>query len=103
MTGGSYGRKAAELEHGGSNSRGWNWYLAGNLFFEDGWRDASPSNVRQFFGKLGRQKEKTSVTLTFAYANNSLQGNALQIRDFWHATTRACIPSPTSLRTVRHS
>ena len=32
---------------------GLNWYLAGNLFAEDGWRDDSPSDVRQLFGKLG--------------------------------------------------
>jgi outer membrane cobalamin receptor len=37
LSGGSFGRKIAELEHGGSNSKGLSWYLAGNLFFEDGW------------------------------------------------------------------
>ena len=55
-----------------------NWYLAGNLFFEDGWRESSPSNVRQFFGKLGWQGTKTVLGLTVAYANNSLIGNGLQ-------------------------
>ena len=30
-----------------------NWYIAGNLFGEDGWRDRSPSDVRQLFGKIG--------------------------------------------------
>ena len=35
---------------------GLHWYLAGNLFAEDGWRDDSPSDVRQFFGKLGWQR-----------------------------------------------
>src|SRR5205085_6601082 len=43
LTGGSFGRGAAEFEHGGSNAKGVNWYLTGNLFFENGWRDASPS------------------------------------------------------------
>ena len=38
---------------------GCNWYLAGNLFAEDGWRDDSPSDVRQFFGKLGWQRRQT--------------------------------------------
>lgn len=77
VSGGSFGRKLADLEHGGS-SGSLNWFLASSLFFEDGWRETSPSNVRQFFGKLGSQRERTSVNLTLAYANNALIGNALQ-------------------------
>jgi len=80
--GGSFGRKMADMEHGGSAANGMHWFLAGNLFFEDGWRDSSPSNVRQFFGKIGRQRQKTSVNLSMAYANNSLYGNGLgEMRD----------------------
>ena len=36
--GGSFGRRAGEIEYGGSNSRGLSWYVAGNLYREDGWR-----------------------------------------------------------------
>lgn len=82
VSGGSFGRKLADLEHGGSTTKGLNWFLAGSLFFEDGWRESSPSNVRQFFGKLGSQRERTSVALTLAYANNSLIGNGLQDQRF---------------------
>lgn len=78
LSGGSFGRLVADVEHGGSNSKGFSWYFAGNLFFEDGWRDDSPSNVRQFFGKLSWQQNRTSLGLTLAYANNSLIGNGLQ-------------------------
>jgi len=78
ISGGSYGRKSVEWEHGGSNSRGLDWYLAGTLFFEDGWREASPSAVRQFFGKLGWQRGNTKLTLTLSYAGNSLTGNGLE-------------------------
>ena len=70
--------KNAEFEHGGSNSKGLSWYVASNLFFEDGWREHSPSNVRQFFGRLGWQNADTSLGLTASYANNSLIGNGLQ-------------------------
>ena len=78
LSGGSFGRKNAEFEHGGSNKWGLNWYAAANLFFEDGWRETSSSNVRQFFGKLGWQGAKTVLGLTFAFANNALTGNGLQ-------------------------
>ncbi len=78
LSGGSFGRKIGELEHGGSTAGGLNWYLASTLLFEDGWRTSSPSNVRQFFGNVGRQGAKTVVGLSVAYANNSLIGNGLQ-------------------------
>src|SRR5579871_1546865 len=78
ISGGSFGRRAGEFEYGGSNAAGLNWYVAGNLFREDGWRQFSPSEVRQTFGKLGWQGSRTYVGLTFAYADNWLTGNGLQ-------------------------
>jgi outer membrane receptor protein involved in Fe transport len=80
--GGSFGRRAVEVEHGGSNSRGLNWYVAGNLLHDDGWRIKSPSDVRQMFSKLGWQRPKTIVSLSFAYADNYLTGNGLQEQRF---------------------
>jgi outer membrane receptor protein involved in Fe transport len=81
LSGGSFGRGTAEFEHGGAAGE-FHWYLAGNLSFEDGWRTDSPSNVRQFFGKLGWQGGKTFLGLTAAYANNALTGNGLQEQRF---------------------
>ena len=78
LSGGSFGRKNAEFEHGGYNKHGLSWYGAANLFFEDGWRVASPSDVRQFFGKVGWQGAKTALNLSVGYADNSLTGNGLQ-------------------------
>src|SRR5579863_5186293 len=72
INGGSFGRRAGEFEHGGSNSKGLSWYVAGNLFREDGWRQFSPSEVRQSFGKLGWQHGRTSIYLSGAYADNWL-------------------------------
>jgi outer membrane receptor protein involved in Fe transport len=82
LGGGSFGRGMVDFEHGGANAKGLNWFLANDLFFEDGWRDDSPSNVRQFFGKLGWQGARTVLGLTVAYANNSLIGNGLQEQRF---------------------
>lgn len=77
INGGSFGRRAGEFEHGGSNSKGLSWYVAGNLFREDGWRVLSPSEVRQAFAKVGYMRGKTSVNLSFGYADNWLTGNGL--------------------------
>jgi outer membrane receptor protein involved in Fe transport len=78
VSGGSFGRRAVEFEHGGSIASGLNWYVAGNLVHDDGWRIKSPSDVRQGFGKLGWQGAKTFASLSFAYADNYLTGNGLQ-------------------------
>ena len=78
LSGGSFGRRAGEFEHGGSNRKGLSWYVAGNLFREDGWRQFSPSEVRQSFAKVGWQHRKTSIYLSGAYADNWLTGNGLQ-------------------------
>jgi outer membrane receptor protein involved in Fe transport len=84
VSGGSFGRRAVEAQYGGSNSHGLNWYLAGNLFREDGWRVDSPSEVRQSFGKVGWQHGSTMLGLSFAYADNWLTGNGLQdFRFLW--------------------
>ncbi len=79
---GSYTRRAVEFEHGGSNTSGLNWYVAGNLFAEQGWRDDSPSDVRQVFGSLGWKNQRNEITFVTSYADNSLTGNGLQEQRF---------------------
>lgn len=75
ITGGKFGRRAGEGELGGVLSHGFNYYLAGNLYREDGWRQYSPSEVRQSFAKIGWSDARTSVFLSGAYANNWMTGN----------------------------
>ncbi|HEY0264153.1 MAG TPA: TonB-dependent receptor [Granulicella sp.] len=75
ITGGKFGRRAGEGEIGGVLPHGFNYYVAGNLYREDGWRQFSPSEVRQSFLKLGWADDKTTVSLSGAYADNWLTGN----------------------------
>jgi len=75
---GSDVRRAVEFEHGGSRASGLHWYLAGNLFADNGWRDASPSRVGQLFGKVGRHDAKHDTALSVGFADNALNGSALQ-------------------------
>jgi outer membrane receptor protein involved in Fe transport len=75
-------RRAIEFEHGGRRTAGLHWYVAGNLFAEDGWRDDSPSSVHQLFGKVGWLRQAHDVALEVAYADNSLTGNGLQEQSF---------------------
>ncbi|HVP00007.1 MAG TPA: TonB-dependent receptor [Bryobacteraceae bacterium] len=78
INGGSFGRRSGAFEHGGSTKGGFNYYVAGNLFKEDGWRKYSPSEVRQIFGKIGQRFRKTYASLSFGYADNYLAGNGTQ-------------------------
>ena len=82
ISGGSFRRATLDVENGGSNNKSLSWYSASSLFFENGWRDDSPSNVRQFFGKLAWQRDKTSLRGSIGFANNSLTGNGLQEQRF---------------------
>ena len=75
---GSHVRRTLEFEYGRSYTSGWHWYAAANRFGENGWRADSHTDVRQVFGEFGRQDAVNAFRLTGAFANNSLNGNALQ-------------------------
>jgi len=75
--GGSFGRRAVDAEYGG-NKGPWNWFAAGTLYHEDGWRTDSPSSVRQSFAKLGYAQGNTLLSLSGGYAINNLTGNGTQ-------------------------
>jgi outer membrane receptor protein involved in Fe transport len=77
VMGGSNGRRAVEFEHGGYRGA-FNWYVAGNLFHDDGWRPLSPSDVRQSFAHAGWQKTQTAIGFTVAYMDNDLWGHGPQ-------------------------
>ena len=80
---GSHTRRAIEFEHGGSRAGGGlHWYTTGNYFDENGWREDSPSQVGQLFGKLGWRRPSTDASVSAAYADNSLNGNGLQESGF---------------------
>ena len=73
--GGSFGRWAVEGEYGGKLENGIDYFFAGNQFKEQGWRDGSPSEVLQGFGKVGWDGEKTDIDVSFSGADTDLIGN----------------------------
>ena len=95
---GKYARRSLELEHGGFNNNGLNWYVTGNAFKEQGWRDDSPSDVKQLFGKLGWSNSATDLKLTFAHAKNSLNGNGLQEQSLLNQDWRSVYTKPDITR-----
>ena len=91
---GSHARRSLELEHGGSNDKGLNWFVTGHLARDRGWREDSPSDVRQLFGKLGWQGGGTQLNLSLAHANNVLLGNGLQEQRFLDQSWRSIYTRP---------
>lgn len=73
LSGGSFGRKTAELDWGGSSGV-FDWFITGNVINDDGWADHNPSRVRQYFGKVGWQNETSDLDVSFTGADNRLQG-----------------------------
>ena len=73
LTGGSWGRRAFEFETGGVE-KNIDYFVAGNIFHEDGWRDHSSSDVRQLFSKVRWHGDKSNLDLSVALADNDMEG-----------------------------
>src|SRR6202008_326074 len=71
---GSFGRRYFEAQTGGAFGS-FDYFLAGDYFDENGWRDFSPSRLYQGFGKAGWQTDKTDIDLSYTYADTRLYGN----------------------------
>lgn len=73
---GSFGRRGLELAQGWPLGA-WDFFATANVLSEHGWRDESPSHLRQAFVKLGRDDDRSDVELTYTWADNDLVGNGL--------------------------
>ena len=74
VSGGSWGRKQVGLS-GGGYGENVDYFIAANWFDEDGWRDYSPTEVKQIFAKVGWQNADTDLT-----GNGVLPGSMLEQR-----------------------
>ena len=72
---GSFGRFSTELSHGRRLGEHGHLFLAASTFDEDGWREFSPSRVRQLFAKAGRHDDSSSWELALTHGRNRLIGN----------------------------
>ncbi len=76
LSGGSWGRRQLQFEHGGYTGNK-DYFIAGNWFKEDGWRDYSPSDVRQIFAKTGVQTDDTDFDISISHSQTDLIGNGV--------------------------
>ncbi|HWI10447.1 MAG TPA: TonB-dependent receptor, partial [Burkholderiaceae bacterium] len=75
VRGGSFGRLSTEFSDGRSIGEHGHLFAALGSFDEDGWRDASPSRVRQLFLKGGERSVDHSWDLSLLHGWSRLVGN----------------------------
>lgn len=74
VAGGSWGRHWQEVTSGWNNGTV-GYFVDLKSFYEDGWRDFSPTDVKQAFGTFSWQDERSKLNLTLAANNNRMIGN----------------------------
>ncbi|MGH8688534.1 MAG: TonB-dependent receptor [Burkholderiales bacterium] len=70
---GSFGRRSAEMEHGGHGENA-DWFVAADALNEDGWQQHSSSRLRRAFAKGGWQDSRTDLDVSIGLADNALEG-----------------------------
>ena len=99
--GGSYGRQGYQAEIGGSKGE-FDWYFAGNLFYDSGWRPFSATAVNQAFGKIGWENERTDLDLSLTFADNTMNGVG-PAPDYWlQDNWRAIYTAPDSTQNTMY-
>jgi outer membrane receptor protein involved in Fe transport len=91
--GGSFGRHNEELSWGVNDGR-FGYFLHLRHFEEDGWRDFSPSHLRQAFGVLSVKEAKGELHLTLSGNDNDLTGNGAVPVQLFRQKQRAIFTHP---------
>ncbi|MEM5368557.1 TonB-dependent receptor [Paraburkholderia azotifigens] len=82
ISGGSFGRKSAQIQQGGVIGSNFDYYFTGNLTNDDGWADHNGSRLRQAFGKLRYHDADTTLSVSGGAADNTLDGSQTIPRSF---------------------
>jgi outer membrane receptor protein involved in Fe transport len=96
VQGGSWGRVNTTAEFGGKKGP-WDFYVMGNYFDEDGWREHSASTVQQLFGKVGYETGTFDADLSYSFGDNRLQGTQTSPLSLLDADPKAAYTYPDKL------
>ena len=72
--GGSFGRVVGQAEAGWNNDE-FGYFASVNYFDEDGWRDNSPSEAKNFYGAVGWRGTGSTIDIGLTYGDSELVGN----------------------------
>jgi iron complex outermembrane recepter protein len=98
LSAGSFGRLTGEFGYGRRFAQDMHFFAAGTWFDEDGWREHSPSKVKQLFAKVGRRTGNLEWDLGLTAANTDLIGNGLVPQSFFDRRREAIFTLPDRTR-----
>src|SRR5262249_15875485 len=93
ILGGSFGRVQGSFQYG-VQSDNTSAYVAGTLMHDSGWRDFSPSTLRQIYGDIGWRSDSAELHLNILGADNDLVGNGTTPVDLLSVSRSAIFTFP---------
>jgi len=75
LTAGSFSRRGLQAESGGNFNDDFAYFVTASYLDEDGWRQFSPTEALQAFGKLSWRLEHSSLDVSLTHADTDLIGN----------------------------
>lgn len=93
LMGGAWGREQAQFSNGLNNGT-LGLFVAYNHFKEDGWRDNSPSNVRQLFTSATLRSDYGELNLSALNVDTALTGNGVVPYEMYEQDRKAVFTSP---------
>jgi outer membrane receptor protein involved in Fe transport len=97
LFGGSFGRIQGSFQYG-VESDNTSAYVAGTGMHENGWRDFSPSTLRQLYGDVGWRGDAAELHMNIMVADNDLVGNGTTPVDLLDASRSAIFTYPDETR-----
>jgi len=94
LTAGSFGRVQVQAETGGSFNDELGYFVTASLLEEDGWRDYSPTDAQQLFGKLTWLGEGSRLDVSLTRVATDLVGNGAAPEDLLELDREAIFTHP---------
>jgi iron complex outermembrane receptor protein len=94
LTTGSFARLGVQAETGGSLAEGVGYFLTASHLQEDGWRDYSPTEAQQIFGKLTVRGDDSRYDVSLTRVATDLVGNGAAPEDLLEIDREAIFTRP---------
>jgi len=91
---GSFDRIGLQAETGGAVSDDFGYFVTASHFEEEGWRDFSPTEAQQVFGKITTRGERSRIDVSLTHASTELVGNGAAPRDLLEIDREAIFTHP---------
>jgi outer membrane receptor protein involved in Fe transport len=91
---GSFDRIGLQAETGGAVSDDLGYFVTASHFEEEGWRDYSPTEAQQIFGKITTRGKRSHLDVSLTHASTELIGNGAVPEDLLEIDREAIFTRP---------